>query len=133
MRFAMFVAMGLAASLAGAAGAQAPDWSRAQPITVRLSNFRFTPSTLVLQRGTAYRLHLVNAASGGHDFAAAQFFADSDIAPDDRPRIEKGRVALAGGGSADIRLVPRVAGTYRLHCSHFMHSTFGMTGSITVR
>lgn len=126
----------IAILLAGAAAvghARPSDWSHAQTVTVQLSSFKFTPSTLILQRGVPYRLHLVNVASGGHDFDAASFFAGSTIAPEDRKKIEKGRVELGGGKTADIRLIPLKSGTFRLHCSHFMHATFGMKGAITVR
>ena len=40
---------------------------------------------------------------------------------------------LDGGQSADITLVPERPGTYPLRCTHFMHSAFGMRGSITVQ
>ncbi len=39
---------------------------------------------------------------------------------------------MPGRATRSITLVPR-AGTYRLHCSHFLHSSFGMTGTIVVR
>lgn len=133
MRFANIATLATAAVIAAAASAQTPDWRGAQTINESLASFSFTPSTLELRRGTPYRLHLVNTASGGHDFSAPQFFAASEIAPEDRPKIEKGRVKLEGGQSVDIRLVPLKAGSYRLHCSHFMHSTFGMKGTIIVR
>ena len=104
-----------------------------QTVTVVLSSFKFTPVTLTLQHGRAYRLHLSNMSSGGHNFAAKEFFAASTIAPEDRGKIANGKVDLAGGGSVDIRLVPNATGTYRLRCSHFMHSGFGMTGTIVVQ
>ena len=113
--------------------AQAPDWSHAQPLTIELSSFKFTPATVALEHGTAYRIHFVNKSGGGHDFAAKEFFADSDIAPEDRAKIRSGSIGLGGGESADIRLAPLRAGTFKVHCTHFMHSTFGMIGSIAVR
>jgi len=32
-----------------------------------------------------------------------------------------------------VRLVVNRIGTYDVHCSHFMHSIFGMKGKIVVR
>ena len=122
-----------AALLAHAAQAQAPDWSHAQPVSVELSSFRFAPSTLTLHQGTPYRIRFTNRASGGHDFVAKEFFAESSVAPDDRAKISKGRVDVDGGESVEVRLVPNHAGSYKSHCSHFMHSSFGMTGEIIVR
>lgn len=111
---------------------------RAQPavpetVTVELSNFKFSPREISLQRGHAYRLHLVNAAGGGHDFSAPAFFAASAIAPEDRGKIADGKVKLSGNQAVDITLTPRTAGTYPLTCTHFMHSGFGMKGQITVQ
>ncbi|HLZ77913.1 MAG TPA: cupredoxin domain-containing protein [Sphingomonas sp.] len=124
----------LATALAATMGqAQSPDWSQARPVAIDLSNFKFTPSTLTLQHGTAYRIHLVNSASGGHDFVAREFFAGSTIAPEDQGKLKNGGIDLAGGETVDIRLVANQPGTFKTHCSHFMHSMFGMTGTITVQ
>lgn len=120
-------------ALSSSARAQAPDWGTACEIEVRLSNFEFTPNTIELTHGEAYRLHLVNQGSGGHNFDAAQFFAAAQVAPLDKGKIRNGAVELKKGEAADIRLVAPAPGTYKLHCSHFMHSTFGMTGQIVVR
>ena len=119
-------------ALSSSARAQ-PDWGTAHEIEVRLSNFKFTPDTIRLRHGEAYRLHLVNEASGGHNFDAAQFFAAAQVSPSDRGKISKGVIELKKGETADIRLVAPAPGTYKLHCSHFMHSTFGMTGQIVVQ
>ena len=32
----------------------------------------------------------------------------------------------------DITLTPRATGTYKIECTHFLHSLFGMTGTIVV-
>jgi plastocyanin len=105
----------------------------AETVSVELSSFKFTPGVLRLQHGHAYRLHLVNAASGGHDFAAPEFFAASAIAPEDRGKIASGKVKLSGKQTVDITLTPQKTGTYSLTCTHFMHSSFGMKGQITVQ
>jgi uncharacterized cupredoxin-like copper-binding protein len=119
-------------ALTSSARAQAPDWGTAHEIDVRLSNFHFTPDKIQLQHGQAYRLHLVNEASGGHNFDAGAFFAAAQVAPSDQAKLKKGAVDLKGGETVDIRLVAPAAGTYKLHCSHFLHSSFGMTGEIVV-
>jgi plastocyanin len=103
-----------------------------QAVTVSLANFSFSPSTVRLTHGRPYALELVNTASGGHNFAAPQFFAAAQIAPADRARVAKGTVELAGGARVVIHLVAPAAGQYRVHCSHLMHSAFGMKGAIVV-
>ena len=118
-------------ALPAAAGAQAPDWAHAQRVEVELSSFAFTPSTVHLRAGRPVVLHLVNSASGGHDFSAPKFFAAAQLRPQDRARVGKGSVDLRGHQSADVALVPR-AGRYPLKCSHTFHKTFGMSGQIVV-
>ena len=112
----------------GIAVAQSPE-----TVSVELSNFKFVPSQLVFVRGHVYRLHLINAAGGGHDFTAPEFFAASMIAPADRSKVVGGKIKLSGKETVDITLTPEKAGTYPLTCSHFMHSGFGMKGGITVQ
>ena len=110
-----------------------PDWGTAHELEVRLSSFAFTPERLELKSGEAYRLHLINTASGGHNFDAARFFAASQVAAPDRGKIDKGRIEVKGGETTDIRFVAPAPGSYKLHCSHLFHTSFGMTGEIVVR
>lgn len=128
MRFVL-----LAALLTAASPGLAQDQAAAAPIQVELSSFKFTPSTISLEHGRAYVLHLVNMSDGGHNFVAKSFFAAATIAPADRRRVVKGGVELDGKDAANIHFTAPVAGTYKIHCSHFLHSTFGMTGEIVVR
>lgn len=114
-----------------AAAAQAPNWSHAQRVEVKLSNFDFTPSALRLRAGRPVILHLVNVSSGGHDFTAPAFFAAAQVRPKDRSALRKGSVELRGGQSVDVALVPK-AGRYPLKCGHAFHKTFGMSGRIVV-
>ena len=102
-------------------------------LTVTLANFSFTPADLHLHAGEPVTIHFVNEGSGGHDFTAEEFFAASTMDAANRTRVEgaKGRVSLGKGESSDVTLTPR-AGTYKAHCSHFMHSSFGMTGQVVV-
>lgn len=125
------VALALIASLTPAAASFAQP-AAPETVSVELSNFKFTPSELMLQHGHAYRLHLVNLSGGGHDFSAAQFFAASTIAAGDRGKVIDGKAKLSGKETVDITLTPETAGSYELTCTHFMHSGMGMKGRITV-
>jgi uncharacterized cupredoxin-like copper-binding protein len=104
-----------------------------ETVSVELSNFMFSPRELTLEHGRTYRLHLVNTVGGPHDFSAPEFFAASAIAPADRGVVTDGKVRLAGKHTVDITLTPQASGSYKLTCTHFMHSSFGMRGLITVR
>jgi len=123
-----FILLIAAAAAAAPASAQAPH---AATVTVRLTSFDYTPATIRLHAGQPVVLHLVNTASGGHDFSAPAFFAAARVDPGSAGRVRRGTVDVRGRSSVDVRLVP-AAGRYRLRCTHFLHSTFGMTGEIVV-
>jgi plastocyanin len=127
MRPALSAAAALALSAVPAAAQ--PDWSHAARVEVKLASFSYTPKTIHLRAGQPVVLHLVNVASGGHDFTAREFFAAATLR--DPNAVERGRVELAGHESRDVALVPH-AGHYPLKCSHTFHTTFGMTGDIVV-
>ena len=127
---AVLAALILSASVA----AQTDAWSGARPLTLNLSSFKFDPSQIMLEHGAPYRLHLVNSSSRGHDFAAKQFFAAARIRPEDAAKVKDGRIEVGGGESVDVQLIaPSAPGTYKVRCTHFMHSAFGMTGRVVVQ
>lgn len=101
-----------------------------QRVDVALSNFKFTPSTIALEHGQPYVLHLTS--SGGHSFAAKAFFAAAGMTAAERAKVAGGKIELAGGESVEVRFVAPAAGTYEIRCTHFLHSSFGMTGSFVV-
>ena len=100
---------------------------------VVLANFSFAPEELHLHAGQSTTIHFVNNGSGGHDFTAADFFSAATMDAANRAKIggATGRVSLGKNQSLDVTLTPK-AGTYKAHCSHFMHSSLGMTGKIVV-
>lgn len=104
----------------------------AAPITVSMANFHFSPASIRMVHGQRYVLHLVNQAHGGHDFNAPQFFAAATLDDASRALVRGGAVEVAGGATADVTLTAPTAGRYAVHCSHFLHSSFGMKGEIVV-
>lgn len=124
------VMMVLASALLGAP-VQAQDTPKR--VEIVLSSFKYAPNRIVLQHGETYLLHFTNEASGGHNFAAPSFFAAARVDPRDAGTVKDGEVELHSGKSVDIRVTaPSAPGSYKVHCSHFMHTTFGMTGDIVV-
>ena len=101
-------------------------------VEIDVSNFKFVPATIALQHNRAYVLHFVNENGGGHNFVARTFFAVATVAPEDRRLVTNGAVDLSDRETLDVHLVAPAAGRYEAHCSHFMHSTFGMTAAIVV-
>lgn len=128
-----WIVLTLFVAVSAAGHAQSLEKSNTQLLTVELSSFKFTPASLTLDRGVTYRIHFMNTSSGGHDFVAKEFFAASTVAPEDRAKVENGSVGVDGREAVDVTLVANKPGTYKMHCSHFLHSSFGMTGLITVR
>ena len=113
---------------APAAATAQTDWSRARTVEVRLSSFDFDPGTLRLPAGQPVVLRLVNTGRGGHNFAAPQFFA---AAASVAGPVRRGAVEVPSRQTVEVRLVPR-RGSYRLRCTHTLHSTLGMNGRILV-
>jgi uncharacterized cupredoxin-like copper-binding protein len=129
MKFASVpVLLAVALASTGSAWAQT-----ATPVSITLTDYAFTPSTLDLKAGVTYQLHFANSGSKDHNFDAPQFFAASQVAPEDQAKVEKGLVALDGGQSVDITVTPDRPGTFPVECTHFMHKMMGMHGNIIVQ
>lgn len=126
------VILGVFLTLAGASSA----WSQAvlptnpPTIIIHLSSFQFEPSQLRFHVGVPVHLQLVNDSGGNHNFSAPTFFAASTVEAGVPPH--DGKIEVSAGHHVDVTVVPRVPGTYKLECSHFLHSLFGMTGTIIV-
>jgi uncharacterized cupredoxin-like copper-binding protein len=121
-----------------AARVAAADWSRAETVTVALSNFHFMPDKLEFRHDTAYRLHLVNQSRSAHTFTSEGFFRAIAV---QKLQSSSGSVAeasttsieLAAGDQKDLYFVAVRPGTYKLECSELLHDTLGMTGQIAIR
>jgi plastocyanin len=100
-------------------------------LTVRMSNFAFDPDHLRLKAGIPVRLRLTNESSGGHDFSAPEFFAASGFPPGSSAPPD-GAVAVGSRQTVEIVIVPHTPGAYRVECTHFLHSLFGMHGTVEV-
>ena len=129
MRYAFSLAIPLIALGAQPATPQAPA-----VLNVQLSNYDFTPRTIVLDHGRPYLLRLTNVSGGGHDFTAPAFFAAARVAPEDRRMIAGGEVEVHPGMTHSIRLTaPAAPGRYKVKCTHTFHKMLGMSGTILVR
>jgi len=131
--FAFLGALGLG-NPAFAAGEAAPMPAGSAPQTIRIdmTNYEFTPSTLQLRASSPYRLELRNASHSGHSFSAPQLFAAARVAPADKAKVVDGEVEVDGGQTVDVNFVVTTPGRYKFHCTHFLHSAFGMSGEAVV-
>ena len=114
----------LAASAVLLTAADAPSGAGSR-VEIVLSNFKFAPETIRLKAGQRVTLHFVNEGSGGHNFAAPEFFAGV-------AGVKGGKIELAKGETREVTVTPR-AGTYAVRCTHFLHTSFGMKGAIIVQ
>ena len=112
-----------AVALAGPAAAQTPVQ------VIELRSFGYAPRTIQLMAGKPVTLTFVNRSGDSHDFTARGFFARSRIVAG---AVPDGEIELKGGQSQSVTLIP-AAGRYKVHCGHFLHKQFGMTGTILVR
>ena len=97
--------------------------------TIELSSFAYAPQSIVLAAGKPITLTFINRSGSAHDFTAKKFFAGARFISGSAP---DGQIELKGGQSRSLTLVP-AAGKYAVHCGHFMHKQFGMSGTILVR
>lgn len=104
----------------------------AHAVAVVLDNFKFAPEAVHVPGSTEIVLTLRNDGSGGHNFAAPEFFAASKIDPADKAKVKGGRVEVAKSETVAIHLTTPASGQYALKCTHFLHAGFGMKGSIVV-
>lgn len=125
--FRAYIAMPLAL-IAAPGAAQPADWNAAERVEIVLSDFKFAPEKLRLRGGRPYVLHFVNKGSGGHNFAARDFFSAASVRGAPPP---DGEVELKKGASMEVALVP-ARGTYKVRCTHLFHTSFGMSGEVVV-
>ncbi|HXA22312.1 MAG TPA: cupredoxin domain-containing protein [Acetobacteraceae bacterium] len=102
-----------------------------ETITIRLSNFAFDPEQIRLKAGVPIRLRLVNESDGGHNFSAPAFFAASSFLPG-LSVPPNGTVEVGSHQTVEIALVPGTPAAYPIECTHFLHSVFGMNGTLEV-
>ncbi len=116
----------------------AADWSRAEAVTITLSEFSFSPANLTFAAGSPYRLLIRNNGNIQHLFVADGFFKgiaaqrlktpDGDV---DAPHIAA--IAVPPGAEKELAFVAVTPGTYHLECSLPFHATFGMEAEIAIR
>jgi uncharacterized cupredoxin-like copper-binding protein len=113
------------------------DWAQAEPVTVALSEYAFSPQTLEFRAGVPYRLRIENGGDVTHFFVSGAFFraiaAERLSGPSgevELPYLES--IALPPGAVRELSFVPVREGVYELKCTAPFHAVFGMTGEIRI-
>lgn len=114
------------------------NWQQATPVSVRLDEFSFQPDRMSFGQGKPYRLMLDNVGTRAHTFTSEGFFKAIAVRRVTTPQTVIQTPALVNlevppGETFVVEFVPVQAGTFDLKCSEPLHSSFGMTGSITIR
>jgi uncharacterized cupredoxin-like copper-binding protein len=120
------------AVLLGAALTYVTRAAAAEPQTIELvmTEYRFTPDRLRLERGVPYRLRLENRGKELHEFTAAEFLASITLANPEVLAAGGREVVVRPGEERELRFIPRHSGTYPMICAD--HDWAGMTGEIIV-
>jgi len=116
---------------AGLTAAAAPDWSKADLVTVEMVDYRFVPDHLSFRSGTAYDLRLRNDGKETHEFTAPDFFGAIEIRNPEVIGSYGKEIVVQPGQTRDLYFVARAPGRYGLICAD--HDWAGMTGGITIQ
>lgn len=94
-----------------------------------LYSYGYAPEPIVLKAGRPVTMVFSNRSGDLHEFKARDFFRSARILGGDP---HNGEIHLKPGQSTSVTLIP-TQGSYRVHCSEFLHTQFGMKTSIYVR
>ena len=121
-----------------AARVAAVDWSRAESVEVRLTEYAFDPRNLTFRAGKPYRLRIENVGTRSHTFVTQGFF--QSIAAKQLVGGESAvstpflkTVAVSPKTVRELTFVAVQPGSYRLECTVPLHALFGMVGEITIQ
>ena len=126
---AMLLALAWIAAKPGVAQQTVPQ-SSTGTLTISLSNFAFDPEHIRLKVNTPVQLRLVNESGGGHSFSAPTLFAASSLEPGSSVPTG-GKVEVGSHQTVDLSSHHECQ-QYRVECTHFLHTLFGMHGTIEV-
>lgn len=108
----------------------APDWSKAETVTVVMVDNRFQPDQVTFHAGRPTVLRLINKGKEMHEFTAPDFLHAARVANRRALANNGGDIVVQPKQTVAVRLVPGKAGHYELTCAD--HDWDGMVGSISV-
>lgn len=118
---------------------KAADWSNMKTISVFLSEYAFSPSTLVFQKEVPYKLEIINKGMMNHYFVSEGFFkaiATRKIQSKTDGEIKApyfSAIEVFPGHSLDLYFIPVRKGIYDLQCTIKGHTKKGMKGQIQIK
>ena len=124
MKFALILA-----TAALAFGSTAAATKPTTVVPVALYSYGYAPDPIVLRAGRPVTMVFTNRSDDRHEFKAKAFFRAAQIVSGS---AHEGEIHLRPRQSTSITLIP-ARGSYRVHCSHFLHTQFGMETTLYVR
>jgi hypothetical protein len=124
------------AVLAAPAAAQAPNWTKAQPISITMTEHGFIPRRIAVQRNGLYVLRVTNRSGKGHNLTQKAFFANARIAQQDRGWVRDGQIVLDSGRRATVHLqapATRRGGTYEFSSTTLADADDDYKGVFVIR
>lgn len=118
---------------------KAADWSKMKTISVSLSEYAFSPSTLVFQEGVPYKLEIINRGMTKHYFVSDGFFkaiAARKVQSNTDGEIKApyfSAIEIFPGRSLDLYFIPVRKGNYDVQCTIEGHAKKGMKGQIQIK
>lgn len=116
----------------------AVDWSEMETVSVALTEFSFSPATLVFREGVPYKLKIANKGKMKHYFVSEAFFkaiATRKLQSNTDGEIKApyfSAIEVFPGRSLDLYFIPVKTGTYDLVCTMEGHAEEGMRGHIRI-
>jgi len=109
-------------------------------VTVRASEFAFSPTSIDLKAGQAVTLTIVNTGRVDHDMKSAlpigglkYTAADNDLSEQaDNSAKNVFDVDFGTGHTATVTFTPTTAGTFQFYCDESGHKAAGMVGTFVI-
>lgn len=118
---------------------KAADWSKMETVSITLTEYAYSPSTLVFQKDAPYKLEIINKGTTKHYFTAQNFFtaiATRKVQSNTDGEIKAPyflALEVYPGRQLDLYFIPVKTGTYDLLCTIEGHSEKGMVGKIEIK
>lgn len=115
------------------------DWTKMETKVITLKEYSFIPADLVLEKGTPYKLRIVNRGKVKHYFVSEGFFkaiASRKVQSDADGEIKAlyfTAIEVFPKRSLDLYFIPVKKGIYPLACTIKGHAQKGMIGKIEIK
>lgn len=113
----------------------------ADELTVEMTDFAYTPSSLTIPAGQPVTLTVNNTGAIEHDFVVAKIAATTEVIQDNGSNAHHAHgaeqnfdlhISARPGEASIVRVTVSEPGVYRVFCSVEGHEQAGMIGKLTV-